>query len=228
MTCIHGSSPQIKLNLHAQSHNGFGHPMLQFCHRTFHLRPTASPWCTMKTQSLRETAVEAEIQSKMVNLERQVESALKLKRLRELMHESNEKLGAGHTISLMISSRCANSMTKNDKPYEARRLWNIVLEESKKELENNRPSIIEAMHSLALVHRDLGHNSESAKLFEQAIESAVDHYGDEHICTANIMAHYAKVLKETEEFDRAENLLRKVLDIRNRKLGGEHLADGTR
>jgi serine/threonine protein kinase len=98
-------------------------------------------------------------------------------------------------------------------------LWEEVCRKRTTIFGPTHPSTLGAMHQLAMNYRDLDRFTESMELHEKVLDGLKSTYGPEHESTNWPMQTFAMVCQRAGKFDRADQLLRALLEQypKNRK-----------
>jgi non-specific serine/threonine protein kinase/serine/threonine-protein kinase len=125
-------------------------------------------------------------------------------------------LGPDHPETLAFMARLAGAYR-----YAGRRdlsvpLWEQVLDKRRTICGPTHPDTLGAIHQLALNYMDVGRFKDSMALHAKFLDGWVASYGPRHGATIWPMMTFAQACQRAGELDRADRLLREVLEL-NRK-----------
>lgn len=84
------------------------------------------------------------------------------------------------------------------------------------------PSLVAALNNAACTLADMGRNEESERMFQRALQTAEDLFGDDNRFTAKVMLSYARVLRENKESVAAADLKKRGTDAFRRSLARDN------
>jgi eukaryotic-like serine/threonine-protein kinase len=136
---------------------------------------------------------------------------------REAMELRSKTLGATHPYTLMNMGNLATSFALQGKYAEAVHLQRQVLEQRRKQLGPENPATLTTMQSLAAALVGLRDFPAAATLYAEQLPLQRKVLGPEHGMTLNTIHSLGEVYRRSGQAERAEPLLRQVLEIRQTK-----------
>jgi serine/threonine protein kinase/tetratricopeptide (TPR) repeat protein len=131
-------------------------------------------------------------------------------------------LGPEDIRSVNATNNLANTLKGQGRPDEARKLFEEVLEVSRRVFGRDHPATLGALNNLANTLGDLGRWDEARSLHEEALEARLRVKGAEDPDTLQSMNNLAVTLRNLRKFDDARELQGKTLQLQQSVLGPEH------
>lgn len=154
------------------------------------------------------------------NENRKLQEAKKL--LEPLLSEVKNLLGEQHPYYLGVLSAYSMSHYYDGGLEFAETLHKELVEKSITVLGKGHPDTIIRTQDLALIQLDLAKYDEAKKLYEQALKSSTEIYGEGNIMLADIYDNLSVLLQNTENHEEALNAGMRSLEIRKKYLPSNH------